>query len=1578
MLLRFTSPLVVAAVLFFFFGSTNADSENVNECQCWVARQLRTACDAGAFLPEDECKTAGCCSSSKRSTDGTPTCFKPTAKCHQLSQCHIQLEKRRPCDRVHFTAGSKLCQQRGCCFDSTYTPSCYRAFSLYDGPGSYKPRTTPLTPQRISRAQSRDLHLSLSKLQNFGAERLHDVMRNQMIDHKESVAFRTSMASLAGGRKVLVQCPYDSRSKSCGGKDILMRDCVNRLCCWNPTLAAKQSTTNCVYPRIARIPEGMMPTVEPIRREEKGEEGEEIEKEVTIEPYELPEDELIPNGNRGVFTRSCRVGDRSQLCQASATNSDECTANSCCWDQSTEICFAPTISYQPFATFTDDVEGKGAMRDWVPFDPIEAQQPREEPTEPTQEHEIVTSSTPTSELVYNDFSLIMLCPETVNGDLCEKGVTRRLCMSMFCCWVDDPKKHGKGTCVRPQVDLIGNTKITKENKLVDLYPSIPFEGPNFWRPSLPERNFVKEDSIMTVFCPAASLINGGNIGQTTCGSDEIFTRDECVNSGCCWRPWKVFDSDSESPCQAPKIEQRNLTEVISKHDSIISTLVQPMESRWGEWDDWSVCKAVSPCSDEGRQFRSRRCVSPVGVMLDHAVDIASGCVGAALEVRTCTDLFDCESGLWSEWSPWTTCSETCKSGKSLRTRTCYLPEDCPITPSFEENSIETENKVCNTEMCEVWGPWIGHDDCDAECKSFGNSTRFRLCEKFAYTKGRIASTQVIILKSLPMYDLKALASSQPEAFAVHAEECLLQTTQCFNNRDCVYIWGEWGNWTQCDSKCTPGKQSRERPCLKLSPQIGPVEVPATFCARDLGESQMQEITCEGERCKEWDNWFIAEKCNADCDGVGMLRKARLCKRGDFNPTIHPRECYRIDEKCTGRRCPRVQWGLWGPWSDCSTSCTPGITTRARRCMDTQGIEAEPDLCGGNALEVVQCNENFCEVWGEWQQEECQGRCGGRGLKTTRRICSDGGAANDVLANFLTIKIPESCHTKTEKCIRACTAQWGEWSKWSKCSRNCSPGTSSRTRECQLEDGTKQNSMDCPGGEIQSFEKRDCNVGMCEDWNKWDKGKCTGTCRKAGTQPAQRTCVGRDDTWLVTTYAQNPNCYNRNTRCRPRCARWGGWGTFGPCNDKCSPGKRSRRRLCLRNGKPVDESECTTNPGKIVEYANCNMKLCSSYGPWKENYKCDGICGEDNATRERKRDCYSGIAPEQCLVDRIPCRPRCGPGWGPWTEWSDCSDKCAPGIRNRTRICYNGDETIDPAECMKVKKNGLGGAIETEDCNVGSCPSWAPWQQHLCVAECNVTAVARRIRICLEPVTGYVPNECRNDYVQCLGKCIATWDDWTPWSPCSLSCGPGKQTSVRRCSMNGISVDPNYCEEGNKTPKTLRIKKCHATMCDSWSRWRTGPCAVQCGGAGISVRERKCLGKGTLSTPEQPTETACYRKEVLCGTDPCPNKYAPWGDWSECSSLCSPGTMRRTRKCLTQGLKFGDCQALGPALETRKCNKYSCRIWKPWEYEKKCVVSAGQNVRNRRRECSYSIAGPLGRTHPKHCFEGQVSCAFASA
>ncbi|KAL3886367.1 hypothetical protein ACJMK2_026365 [Sinanodonta woodiana] len=206
---------------------------------------------------------------------------------------------------------------------------------------------------------------------------------------------------------------------------------------------------------------------------------------------------------------------------------------------------------------------------------------------------------------------------------------------------------------------------------------------------------------------------------------------------------------------------------------------------------------------------------------------------------------------------------------------------------------------------------------------------------------------------------------------------------------------------------------------------------------------------------------------------------------------------------------------------------------------------------------------------------------------------------------------------------------------------------------------------------------------------------------------------------------------------------------------------------------VRSRQCTTHTGNIqkcqgdaVDHQKCNSSvLCQadgSWGSWKAWSSCSVTCGSGNMTRMRSCDnpvpVNGGQICEGSATEIASCHintncPVNG-SWGHWSAWSSCSVTCGSGNMTRTRSCDNPAPSNGGKTCE-------GTVTESTSCS-------------------NETMCA---------VDGY-------------------WSNWTTWSSCSVTCGPGNMTRSRLCN-NPLPVNGGKPCDGNATES----RSCtNETMC----------------------------------------------------------------------------------------------------------------------------------------------------------------------
>ncbi|XP_071663031.1 adhesion G protein-coupled receptor B3 isoform X6 [Patagioenas fasciata] len=215
-----------------------------------------------------------------------------------------------------------------------------------------------------------------------------------------------------------------------------------------------------------------------------------------------------------------------------------------------------------------------------------------------------------------------------------------------------------------------------------------------------------------------------------------------------------------------------------------------------------------------------------------------------------------------------------------------------------------------------------------------------------------------------------------------------------------------------------------------------------------------------------------------------------------------------------------------------------------------------------------------------------------------------------------------------------------------------------------------------------------------------------------------------------------------------------------------------------------------------------------------------------------------------------------------------------------------------------------------------------------------------------------------------------WEEWSPWSLCSFTCGRGQRTRTRSC------IPPQYGGRSCDGPETQH-KPCNIALCpvdgqwQEWSSW--SQCSVTCSN-GTQQRSRQCTAAahgGSECRGPWAESRECHNPECTAN-----GQWNQWGHWSGCSKSCDGGWERRIRIC--QGAAMTGQQCEGTGEEVRRCSEQRCPA--PYEicpedYLMSMVwkrTPAGDMAFNRcplnatgttSRRCSLSVHGVAFWEHP---------------
>ncbi|XP_051936519.1 adhesion G protein-coupled receptor B3 isoform X3 [Hippocampus zosterae] len=259
-------------------------------------------------------------------------------------------------------------------------------------------------------------------------------------------------------------------------------------------------------------------------------------------------------------------------------------------------------------------------------------------------------------------------------------------------------------------------------------------------------------------------------------------------------------------------------------------------------------------------------------------------------------------------------------------------------------------------------------------------------------------------------------------------------------------------------------------------------------------------------------------------------------------------------------------------------------------------------------------------------------------------------------------------------------------------------------------------------------------------------------------------------------------------------------------------------------------------------------------PPKEEY---GMIGEHTVKSQRPRSVHDTKALQEQAESAKFMAQTGESGAEEWSQWNSCSVTCGQGSQVRTRTCVSpyGTHCSGPLRESRV---------------------------------CNNTAPC--------PVHG-------------------VWEEWSPWSLCSFTCGRGHRTRTRMCAP------PQHGGRACDGPET-QTKLCNIARCpvdgqwQEWSSW--SDCSVTCAN-GTQQRTRQCSAAahgGSECRGHWAESRECHNPDCTAN-----GQWNPWGPWSGCSKSCDGGWQRRTRVC--QGAATTGHKCDGNREEVRKCSDQRC-------------------------------------------------------
>uniref|UniRef100_A0A3B4TCW3 SCO-spondin n=1 Tax=Seriola dumerili TaxID=41447 RepID=A0A3B4TCW3_SERDU len=764
-------------------------------------------------------------------------------------------------------------------------------------------------------------------------------------------------------------------------------------------------------------------------------------------------------------------------------------------------------------------------------------------------------------------------------------------------------------------------------------------------------------------------------------------------------------------------------------------------------------------------------------------------------------------GPWLPWSQWSACSVSCGGGQQSRSRLCS---------SLPCSGLSRQSKICNTQVCLEVGCPPGR--------------LYRECER--------------------------------------GEGCPFSCAQVSGREACYSDGCEEG------CHCPPHTYQHHGVCLQVgdsvmsflaSLQSVSVIPVSSLLLNNISEGMELQSgdtlvhdcstcgcehgrwNCSLEHCpvdgglSPWGPW---NRCSLSCGGLGLKTRSRGCTQPA--PAHGGRDCQGPRQEttyCQAPDCPDEDAGFspWSLWSPCTKTCTdalkPAMKSRHRRCVKPpcSGSSHQEKACnlpqcpdGGDGCKGADCVRRNCSwtEWGEWGF--CSRSCGVGQQQRIRTFISpgtNGSWCEDILRGNQEQRF---CN------IRPCRVDggWSRWSPWSRCDKRCGGGRSIRTRSCSSPP-PKNGGKKCEG---EKNQVKPCNTKPCDE---------------KGCPPGQEFVLCANQCpQRCSDLQQGIECQG-NTECQPGC--------------RCPKGQLQQDGMCVQ----LWQCDCVDSLGQIWAAGSWHQVDCNN-------------CS-----------CTDG----QLLCTNHSCQAACV--WSSWSSWASCSVSCGQGQRTRYRSLIPETEGAD---CHFEE-------VQHKSCDPGSCPPLClHHNQELTVGDTWLQGECKQCTC--TPEGDYCQDiDCRVD---------GGWTPWSVWSDCSVTCGKGTQVRTRACINPPPRNNGSYCSGPEREIQECRTPPCLDDLCP-WSPW--SPCSRTCG-AGSVTRRRVCVCEegGDAACPTEIEAERNTEETQLCYKQPCPGcPMSQWSVWSQCS--CVSQRQQRYRVALTPATRGQQCTPV--ETQSRACSRSQC-------------------------------------------------------